>query len=460
MWQSRIWHTPSLERSSRTAGSALRRGRAAGLAAVLCVLLCLQGVPAVGAASPITVTRRQQSYVFSTSLTFDLQANAGSRITDVVLFYGQQGVPLVRRIYPSFTPGTQIVVKHIEKLEAGQYSPGTILRTWWQISTEDGGVLTTDEATLVYNDDKQNWKQIHGAQVDYYWYGQDEAKAKDLAKRADDAIAHLATDTGVTLSKRVRIYAYNSQNDMRIALAKRSTGYDEQIMTLGQASGQDVLLLLATHRDVNQTIAHELSHIVVGIATDNPYTDLPNWLNEGLAMYAEGKLPSGNQSALEAGIRADTLLSIRSMSSYTGQASQVDLFYGEAYSIVDYMLKTYGRDKMQRLLGVFAEGTLQEEALQRAYGLGLDDLDNGWRASLGLKPRSGAASGATSRATSAAEVVPGAAGQATIEMGVTPAASPTPRRSATSSCSYGAGLILPLLGGALVLGLRTRPGVA
>ncbi|MCD6520835.1 MAG: hypothetical protein J7M05_13035, partial [Anaerolineae bacterium] len=78
------------------------------------------------------------------------------------------------------------------------------------------------------------------------------------------------------------------------------------------------------------------------------------------------------------------LLSIRSMSSYSGQASQVDLFYGEAYSIVDFLLREYGREKMRAFLDVFAQGALQEEALQRVYGFGLDELNARWRASLGL----------------------------------------------------------------------------
>lgn len=76
------------------------------------------------------------------------------------------------------------------------------------------------------------------------------------------------------------------------------------------------------------------------------------------------------------------------MTSYSGQASQVDLFYGEAYSLVSFMLDEFGRAKMQALLAVFAEGALQEQALQQVYGMGVDELETLWRASLGLGPRS------------------------------------------------------------------------
>jgi hypothetical protein len=54
---------------------------------------------------------------------------------------------------------------------------------------------------------------------------------------------------------------------------------------------------------------------------------------------------------------------------------------------------------MHALLSVFAQGTLQEDALQRVYGFGLDELDNRWRASLGLKPRERPTPGTTPAAS-------------------------------------------------------------
>jgi hypothetical protein len=189
------------------------------------------------------------------------------------------------------------------------------------------------------------------------------------------------------VEERIRIYVYNNRRHMQRAISPRSSGYDERVMTLGMTVGEDTLLLLGPHRDVQLTMAHELSHIVVGMSTDNPYTRLPRWLDEGLAMYAEGELPAENRQALDRAIRNDELLSVRSMSSYTGQASQVDLFYGEAYSIVAFLLDEYGRGRMQQLLHLFSKGMRQEEALQRIYGFGLQGLDRRWRESLGLDPR-------------------------------------------------------------------------
>ncbi len=104
-------------------------------------------------------------------------------------------------------------------------------------------------------------------------------------------------------------------------------------------------------------------------------------------MYAQGELAADNRNAVARAVKDDTLLSVRSMSSYSGRAELVDLFYGQAYLLIEFMLETYGRDKMQALVTAFGEGLPQEAALQRAYGFGLNELNDLWRQSQGLEPK-------------------------------------------------------------------------
>ena len=336
------------------------------------------------AEAPIQILDQKQSYTFSQALSFSLEAKSVSPITEVILFYGQVGERLVRRIYPKFSPGTHVRVSYTEELQRGQYPPGIRFRVWWELHTQDGHTLKTPTKTFEYTDNNHDWRLLQGKRVDLYWYGEKEKRAQELLSKAEEVLTRLEEEIGVAVKERVRIYVYNSRQDMLPALSPRSEGYDERVLTLGVVVAKNTLLLLGSRSDVAQILAHELCHIVVGMATENPYSDLPRWLDEGLAMYAEGKLPPENAHALEKAIQEDSLLSIRSMSSYSGQASQVDLFYGEAYSIVDFLLREYGREKMRAFLDVFAQGALQEEALQRVYGFGLDELNARWRASLGL----------------------------------------------------------------------------
>ncbi len=377
----------SLRRNSPTAnpksGRAFRWGWCLALAAALWLAFALTAL----AEGPVRILRQEERYAFSESLTFTLQAESDLPIMDVILFYGREGTRLVRRIYPAFTPGTKVAVTHTEELERGQYAPGTLMRTWWQLELQDGSTFKTPVHTFEYTDDHQDWRTLTSEKVIVHYYGRSQTLAETLLQRAEEAITRLGEEIGVSVERPVHIYLYASQQDMQAALPVRSEGFDSRVLTLGVAVSEDTLLLLGTHSDVEQTLAHEISHLIVGMATDNPYTELPRWLDEGLAMYAEGSLPLDNRRALERAIRDDRLLSIRSMSSYSGQVSQVDLFYGQAYSVVDFLLREYGREKMKALLDVFAQGALQEDALRQVYGFGLDELDALWRQSLGLPPR-------------------------------------------------------------------------
>lgn len=384
MWISPRRNSPTANpKDGRAINWALHPGRWLALALIFWVSFAV----AVFAEGPVRVLRQEEMYAFSESLTFTLQVESDIPITDVILFYGREGIPLVRRIYPSFTPGTQVFIRHTEELERGQYAPGTVMRTWWQLELKDGTTFKTEVHTFEYTDDNQDWRTLSSEKAIIHYYGRSKPLAETLLQRAEESIARLQKEIGVSVERPVHIYLYENQQDMRVALPVRSEGFDSRVLTLGVAVSEDTLLLLGAHRDVEQTLAHEISHLIVGMATDNPYTDLPRWLDEGLAMYAEESLPLDNRRALERAIRDDRLLSIRSMSSYSGQAGQVDLFYGQAYSVVAFLLREYGREKMSALLEVFAQGSLQEEALRQVYGFGLDELDALWRQSLGLSPR-------------------------------------------------------------------------
>ena len=384
--------------------------------------------------SGITVVSSSHEVVFSQSLTFELHAKADAPIVEVVLFYGEVGSGLVRRIYPTMAAGREVQFAYVEELEGGQFAPGTEMQYWWEVICQDGTAQRTDPQFFSYDDDNYDWQTIAGERVDLYWYGnsREQTRAQETLDVSEQAIARLEREIGIPVEHRVRVYVYNSQADMRRALSSRSDTYDDRVMTLGVTVSDDTLLLLGSHRDLDMVAAHELSHIVVGLATDNPYLGLPRWLDEGLAMYAEGDFPADNKRALDLAVADDALLSIRSMSSYSGQAEQVDLYYGEARSVVDFMLETYGRDKMQALLGLFAEGALAEDALQEGLGLGLDDLDNAWRASLGLGPRT----------------LPGDASPV-IESGTVPAAETADSAAGIPCLSSLAAVLAPLL--ALVL---------
>ena len=122
--------------------------------------------------------------------------------------------------------------------------------------------------------------------------------------------------------------------------------------------------------------------------TFNPYGDLPSWLEEGLSMYAEGDLRNDLQSILTEAISEDNLISVRSLSgSFPAKAEEAGLYYAQSYSLVNFLIHDYGKDRMLQLLSIFKEGSAHDDALLEVYGFDTDGLDDLWRQSLELEPR-------------------------------------------------------------------------
>jgi len=323
---------------------------------------------------------------FAQGITFRLQVQAPAGIKEVTLYYRRVGEGVTVKIPLAVAPDDS-EFSYTWELEPGDIPLGAQLEYYWRIVDGAGNEVKTSPLSFRYEDPRFAWKTLEGDKVVLYWYGSDEAQARRLLGYAAKSLARLQDEMGVSLDRPVSIYVYQSKADMSLALPRKSEVYDERIVTLGVVVDEGTLLLLGSHPDVEQTIAHELAHVVVGLVTDNPYAEVPRWLDEGLAMYSEGELPAANRRALEDAIRRDALISVRSLSGYTSDPSQVDLFYGEVYSLVEYLLRSYGKEKMGELLAAIRQGLYQEEALQRVYGFGLDELDAQWRKSLGLSPR-------------------------------------------------------------------------
>ncbi|MGQ9492927.1 MAG: peptidase MA family metallohydrolase [Anaerolineae bacterium] len=323
---------------------------------------------------------------FAQGITFRLQVQAKAEIKGVILYYRLVNEGVTVKVPLTVAPGEN-EFSHTWELEPGDIPVGAGIEYYWRIVDGEGHERKTSTVSFRYEDDRFAWKTLAGDKITLYWYGSDEAQARHLLDYATKSLARLQDEMGVDLDRSISIYAYQSKSDMSLALPRKSEVYDERIVTLGVVVDEGTLLLLGSHPDVEHTIAHELAHVVVGLVTDNPYAEVPRWLDEGLAMYSEGELPAANRRALEQAIRRDQLISVRSLSGYVGDPAQVDLFYGEVYSLVEFMLRTYGKEKMAELLAAIREGLYQEEALQRVYGFGLDELDAQWRKSLGLLPR-------------------------------------------------------------------------
>jgi hypothetical protein len=348
------------------------------------LLVLLPG--AASAQEPWTGALSQAEVDFGASITFTLDARSPGTVVSLQFFYQLEGERARNRVNVEVPAGTRLSAEWVWELEPGAMPPGRVISYWWRAELSDGRILETDPLTVSYDDNRFQWQERDEGNIHLRWYGSSRSDADKIMTAAQEALGRLQAGTGVEVQNPVRIFLYRSKSDMQLAISSRSETYDAAIITLGMAMGRDTIVILSTAAGAEETIAHELSHIVIGQFTDNPLGGMPTWLDEGLAMYAEGELRGDNQTDLDRAIRDNTLITVRSLSAYPGDPSQVDLFYGQCYSVVEFLIGTFGSDKMDLLLQTFKKGVYQEDALQEVYGFGLDELDARWRTAIGAPP--------------------------------------------------------------------------
>ena len=96
--------------------------------------------------------------------------------------------------------------------------------------------------------------------------------------------------------------------------------------------------------------------------------------------------PRPYSQAIAFRIQTDNTLRLRNMDSPANDPAQVDLFYGQSWSTVTYLLETYGEQAFADLYRHVREGSTMDKALEAVYGFDQDVLYNLWREDNGLDP--------------------------------------------------------------------------
>ncbi len=329
---------------------------------------------------------------FPESVLFHLEADSGSSIENVDLEFGTEHVfSCASTSYwtarADLEGGEEIsVMWEWDMRRSGSIPPGGAIWWRWRVTDDAGREFVTPRKETTFEDARFDWMSHTDGNVTYHWYAGGEDFGRRIADGARSGLDSLIL--GKELVEPIRVFVYESSEDVRgaVLFAQEWTG--------GLAFVRHNIILITVNparfdRDL-QGVVHELAHLLVEEVTFNCFAGLPTWLDEGLAVYAEGVLAQSQRNALDEAIATDELISLRSLnSSFPADHSGAILSYAQSYSLVNYLLDAYGWVKMQELLGVFSQGSTDERAFRQVYGLDFDELEAEWRESLGLLPHSG-----------------------------------------------------------------------
>jgi len=361
---------------------------------LLFVILIFSASQTVSAASRVSVTNDQPILNFPDSVTFQATIESDIQINSIILEYGTNELTcgtVVAKAFPQFTPGTTVNAERTwEMRQSGSLPPGASIWWRWYYTDENGQVYASEPKTTTWLDLIHTWQTISSDFINLHWYSGDQAFADDLLNAAKTGLARLQNDAGLQPNNPINLYIYANTTDMQDAILY------EPSWTGGQAFPEhDIVIIGISERDLDwgrTTIAHELTHVLVGHLTFSCLGDVPTWLNEGLAVYSEGGLEPTSEAQLNDAIKTNQLLTVRSLSGgFSEVPSRAYLSYSQSYSIVKYLIETYGQDKMNSLLIDLRDGTTIDDALMSVYGFDVEGLENAWRGAVGAAPQTASA---------------------------------------------------------------------
>ena len=333
------------------------------------------------AAGNIAVVSSTATPQFPSSLAFNVQATSGANIVDVRLHFSVERdsfAKVVTEEAPGFSSSNNVTAAYTwDMRQSGGLPTGTVVDFWWTITDSAGKSLTTSAQKVSFDDTRFTWRTIKGSNVTIYWYSGNTSLSQTLMDTAQTGLVNLEKNTGARLTRPVSIYIYDNSTDMKGAMifAQDWTGgatyppYSTIVIGINSSNlawGEGALV-------------HELTHMVNYQMTNNPYSGLPTWLDEGLAMYSEGPLDSTFEVSLVTALKINELFTVRSMASpFSTDAALSYMEYAESYSLVDFLLSTYGEAKMLALLEAFHQGNTYDGALMAVYNFDMDGLNRLW----------------------------------------------------------------------------------
>ncbi len=311
-------------------------------------------------------------------LTFHIHAEADSPITNIMLYYKDQGDISTTRQPVEFESGTEVIASYTWDTSRITVAPSSPVFFYWVLEDEQGNQFTTPEELVYYDDLRFPWMEISDPELIVRWYDGTDTFGQFIYDAARQALMRMEEQTGEQLDFPIFVLVYANQEDF-------ASGYfylDDWIGGLAFPPLGITSQIISPYSSpdwVRDVIPHEIAHLFFYQVMDSPLASWPNWLNEGLAQYYEATDPLPALERVEFAARGGTLLPLISLTGGFGRdPEQVRLSYDESLSVVIFILETWGEAGLQSLIEVFRTGENSRPAIETALGLTWEEFEAAW----------------------------------------------------------------------------------
>lgn len=330
------------------------------------------------------------SHVFGKQIDIQAKFKPSEDIENVVVIIEMENnIPLtVETLIP--TPLGEIF--YIYKISHPAIQPFSILSIGFKIKMSDGSIFTIEPIEYFYDDNRFQWQSIKTDEFIVSWYHEDHDLGSEILKTAHEGLSRINSFLHVPTPESIRIYAYADLADLQDTLkfsgeatswvaGHANPDFGTIVVSLPEGPEQRV--------EIGRQIPHELTHILLYQKIGPAYSNIPHWLNEGLATYSELYPNPNYQVLLKKAYEKGTLIPIENLcDNFPIDAANFQLAYAEAYAFTRYLHESYGLVRTEELIQVYAQGQNCDQAIQTTYQLSLSDIEQDWlRAEFSTAPK-------------------------------------------------------------------------
>lgn len=231
--------------------------------------------------------------------------------------------------------------------------------------------------------DNDQWKKYNSRYFVICYKNAPVDFVKNVAQTAQELYEQIPRNLGFiryrgwTYEQRALIYIYDDQVEYQ-KFAKNL----EWSGGLANVGLKEIHTFPSAAGFFDSTLPHELAHLIFREYIGN--TQVPIWLDEGVAMYQEKAKRWGANKVVMQAIKNGQFIPLSDLTAkrLSGEKNKeiVNLFYAQAASIVYYMIVELGESRFENFCRKLSEGVAFEDALDKNYSRfrNIEDLNTRW----------------------------------------------------------------------------------
>lgn len=355
------------------------------------LLVLWVGLATIGQPQPARaaaqITDSHVDYVFGSSIRFIAKIDSELPIQQAFISIQSQGDPVTLVKPVSWNKAGEMIYEY-DELEH-PLRPFAKVKYWFDITLENGDQYTSSRFDFYYEDNRFDWKTpLESEPFRIHWYEGDLPFAQSILDAARAGLQHIQTILPVQApsggeSGTIDYYIYANSTDMQKALPVNSQKWvaghadpDLNVVEVSLPAGPEQRLW------IEQRIPHELMHILLFHSIPNGYSNIPTWLNEGLASISELTPDPDYQVVLDNAVGKNMLIPLTSLCQ-SFPVDQLDqssaaIAYAESTYFTRYLYRQYGSSGLLALVGSYSNGLDCQRGAETALGIPLTALENQW----------------------------------------------------------------------------------